>query len=673
MLLILALFNLLLISSCEENKDQKTPILYNADLIRSIENETYLTDTDSKIVTLDSLLVNSENLSKRDIYEIYNIKINYSFNHYHDYKLALLQLDTVETIANELKLNKGEFVGIFALRSNTLNRLKRYSEALMELENLRNFIINSGDTSKIYYYYQNVGYLFYSRKNYITAAFNLKKALETLPLAQESDTIAIVREQEFYNSIGLCFEKSNLADSALFYYKTGLKFIDETKNNHPKLSRFLQLAEAVYWGNIGSTLVQLNRLDSAENYFKKSIDVNSKPGNENRDAIITRLKLIDLMLSQNKVEQAKNQLDTVDEYLDTYHNNDLKQRHNDFEIEYYTLLNDTQKIIEKLQESDSLKKEVITQLKVQNDKMLQDVKTSFDQKLELRELKQKDKYLVNITAALIAFTLIVIFLLLKIRRNQQAVKRSNEALDSLNKTTQEQNENLKTSLAIMQSSLTENEKLLQILAHDIRNPVSASVGLIDLYLNENSLNADQLEIIHLLKKTNGDLLVLLDDVMYAKQDLSKIKKTTISLKSLVSYTVQLMQIKANEKSQLIQLDRIEDISAFASELNLWRVLCNLLANAIKFSESNTKIQVSVYAENENALFKIKDEGIGIKNTNTLATNSLNYIDRKQGTAGEESFGYGLRTSMKIVEAHNGKIWFESNDKGTTFYISIPLS
>lgn len=666
------LWTILLLAGCEKSEQMNSSIIYNADIIRSIEDRTFLTDTDGKIASFDSLLVNATNLTKREIYEIYNLKVNYSFNHYHNYKLALLQLDTVEQLAQDLHLNTNEFVGIYALKSNTLNRLKRYSESLMQLEELRDFIYKSNDTSKIYFYYQNSAYLEYSRANFLEAAKNLKSALHTLPLANESDTIATIREQEFYNSIGLCYEKTNFPDSALKYYHKGLQFLTEAKKKHQGLTKFLQLAEAVYWGNIGSTMVQINAIDSAKVYYLKSIEVNSKPGNEMRDAAITRLKLVDLMLNKSELQQAKLQLDSVNEYLAKFPNDDLKQRQIDAEIELFTLSADTSNLVLKLKESDALKAKALEMLKLQNEKMLEDVKVSFDQKLEIRELKQKDKFLMLFILALSLFSLVIVGLFFKIRLDQRALKKANNVLDGLNKTTQEQNENLKTSLAIMQSSLTENEKLLQILAHDIRNPIGASIGLIDLFLTENKLNDNQKEIIELLQKTNTDLLVLLDDVMYAKKDLGKLAKSTINLKSLVTYTVQLMQVKANAKSQQIVLEQVMDISAYASELNLWRVLCNLLANSIKFSDLGKSIYVSLYTEKGDAIFKIKDEGIGMKTSTVLTDENLATIDRQKGTAGEESFGFGLRTAKKIVEAHNGSIWYESNGTGTSFYIRIPL-
>ncbi|TAF98389.1 MAG: sensor histidine kinase, partial [Bacteroidetes bacterium] len=70
---------------------------------------------------------------------------------------------------------------------------------------------------------------------------------------------------------------------------------------------------------------------------------------------------------------------------------------------------------------------------------------------------------------------------------------------------------------------------------------------------------------------------------------------------------------------------------------------------------------------------VHDTGIGIPPNmiETLFSNGLQH--NRTGTAGEVSYGLGLPIAKDIVEAHNGKIWVESNSQmGTTFYVQLPL-
>ncbi|MBK7427455.1 MAG: ATP-binding protein [Saprospiraceae bacterium] len=100
---------------------------------------------------------------------------------------------------------------------------------------------------------------------------------------------------------------------------------------------------------------------------------------------------------------------------------------------------------------------------------------------------------------------------------------------------------------------------------------------------------------------------------------------------------------------------------------------NLIANAIKFSPENSEIQISLKKSGQTAICKIKDQGIGIPEEIKHQIFDLFTEAKRSGTSGEQSFGLGLAISKQIIESHQGKIWFESEeDEGTTFFIELPL-
>ncbi|MCY1540398.1 Sensor protein kinase WalK [compost metagenome] len=107
---------------------------------------------------------------------------------------------------------------------------------------------------------------------------------------------------------------------------------------------------------------------------------------------------------------------------------------------------------------------------------------------------------------------------------------------------------------------------------------------------------------------------------------------------------------------------------------LWRVFSNLLANAIKFSPENSQIQVKMVKAGNAIRIAISDQGIGIPAEMADKIFDLFTPARRPGTSGEESFGLGLAISRQIIEAHEGKLWFENNVQvGTTFLVELPLT
>jgi two-component system sensor histidine kinase VicK len=110
-----------------------------------------------------------------------------------------------------------------------------------------------------------------------------------------------------------------------------------------------------------------------------------------------------------------------------------------------------------------------------------------------------------------------------------------------------------------------------------------------------------------------------------------------------------------------------------SREKIWRVISNLISNAIKFSPNGAIINLKITGDNDAIKIAVADNGIGIPdNIKDLVFNKFTSAKRP-GTAGEKSFGLGLSICRQIIENHDGEIWFESNtDNGTTFYISLPL-
>ncbi|RYG15953.1 MAG: HAMP domain-containing histidine kinase [Chitinophagaceae bacterium] len=134
----------------------------------------------------------------------------------------------------------------------------------------------------------------------------------------------------------------------------------------------------------------------------------------------------------------------------------------------------------------------------------------------------------------------------------------------------------------------------------------------------------------------------------------------------------MLQYKATEKHQRIIL-KSEPITLNINREKIWRVVSNLLTNAIKFSEINTSIDVDMNISANSVVISVKDYGIGIPEKMKENIFNINESTKRSGTNGEQSFGMGLIISKQIVESHGGKLWFESNSKGTTFFVELPIN
>jgi signal transduction histidine kinase len=123
------------------------------------------------------------------------------------------------------------------------------------------------------------------------------------------------------------------------------------------------------------------------------------------------------------------------------------------------------------------------------------------------------------------------------------------------------------------------------------------------------------------------------------------------------------------------LQKTDTLAATFDEERIVQVLHNLIDNAIKYSASDTKIEVRVYhtpTRRQTVLIQVKDQGVGI------AKSELPHIfkrfHRAQHAASVSGFGIGLYLAREIISRHGGRIWAESTEGvGSTFSIEFPLN
>jgi signal transduction histidine kinase len=191
---------------------------------------------------------------------------------------------------------------------------------------------------------------------------------------------------------------------------------------------------------------------------------------------------------------------------------------------------------------------------------------------------------------------------------------------------------------------------------------------------DDDYTEEQKELINLINETSNNSLELINEILeVANNDSAQLNKELVEINSLISRSAELLRFKAAEKNQEIKLDLLENPEELLiSREKIWRVIGNLISNAIKFSPVNGIIYVKISADKNMVKIAVKDDGIGIPENLKDKIFNMFTEAKRPGTAGEKSFGLGLSISKQIIENHEGKIWFENNDdKGTTFYIILP--
>ena len=151
----------------------------------------------------------------------------------------------------------------------------------------------------------------------------------------------------------------------------------------------------------------------------------------------------------------------------------------------------------------------------------------------------------------------------------------------------------------------------------------------------------------------------------------QIKK--INLNQLLKKKMEVFKFIALKKDILITTNINENIAVKADMDMLRLIIRNLLNNAIKFTPTGGKIELTAITQDNDCVISVKDNGIGIPADKHGDIFSLK-ANSTYGTQNEKGTGLGLVLCKDYTLLQHGKIWFTSTEGvGTTFFVSLPLA
>lgn len=224
------------------------------------------------------------------------------------------------------------------------------------------------------------------------------------------------------------------------------------------------------------------------------------------------------------------------------------------------------------------------------------------------------------------------------------------------------------------------DEFVSLAAHQLRTPLSAIKWTLSILLDERAgkLNDEQKTIVEKSYESNERMIHLIKDLLnVAKLEEGKyiFEMTMENIQDIVQDVIYELKEELDKKKIKFYfkkpLDILPKIKVDKEKIKL--VIENLMENAIKYTPKSGEVTISLKSNKIDIEFKVQDSGIGVAEDQKPKIFTKFYRAGNAIQTDTDGSGLGLYLSKNIVEAHNGKIGFDSEEnKGSSFWFTLPI-
>ncbi len=236
-------------------------------------------------------------------------------------------------------------------------------------------------------------------------------------------------------------------------------------------------------------------------------------------------------------------------------------------------------------------------------------------------------------------------------------------------------ETINSMLYRLEKSFEEVMQFTSDVAHELRNPIFAIQGEMELMLSaERTIQEYRKATSICLERINGLAKITSDLFLISRFDSKKVSMeiTSVNLSGLLRDLYSFFLPIAQEKHIDFTIQRCDEIVAHTDKTRLQQLMSNLIDNAIKFTPDGNSVVLSLQKQNNTVDFRVKDSGTGIPADEMQNIFKRFYQVDNSRSGSDRGSGLGLQICKRITEALGGSIRVEQNaEKGVTFIFTLP--
>jgi two-component system, chemotaxis family, CheB/CheR fusion protein len=216
------------------------------------------------------------------------------------------------------------------------------------------------------------------------------------------------------------------------------------------------------------------------------------------------------------------------------------------------------------------------------------------------------------------------------------------------------------------------DEFIGLISHELKTPITVIMGSINTALTEGISPQTAKELLENAASSTGDLADIIDNLLElsrAQANRLIIRKEPVDLAKTILTVVNKIKTESDMYNLIVDIPGgLPDVPA--DILRVERILVNLIGNAIKYSPKGGVITISVTQKDGFIMVGIENQGIGISIEDQ--SRLFKPFERLETADGIPGTGLGLTVCRRLVEAHGGTIWVESEPgNGATFFFTLP--
>lgn len=226
----------------------------------------------------------------------------------------------------------------------------------------------------------------------------------------------------------------------------------------------------------------------------------------------------------------------------------------------------------------------------------------------------------------------------------------------------------------LESSLRFKNKVLSVIAHDLKNPVASIAQFSDLLVTKPELAGKQ-QIINSLQESSQAAVSLLDNLLYwgrSQADELTVSPVNFNINRLIAEVESLFMHMAVQKGVTLHSNIFPDTMVYADKALINIVIRNLVSNAIKYTPGKGSVTIQARPEAGHVRISVTDTGIGIGPEILDQFRKGGQLKSSEGTDREIGTGLGLQLVSDLVSRNGGHLKIDSTPrKGSTFTFTLP--